>query len=321
MPSIRKRLKKLKFSKKSKSTGDLDQAHLEQHGDGPNSSTSYMDDDSSSQISEAISADVSSATKESSYSVVEGEEKKKKKRRLRLTFPRRKKKEKLVQDSSGNIVFRTMSIDRDPRGNPNHQSTPDVFNSFPEEDNIRKSEGLSKSVDNCLNISEDNQVDGWRMSGLLENVDRKSNSTHDLSSRKDNLIEAFEERRKQHLVNEPAHSSTPLKNDEHVIVEKDDKPEGEANEGDTKALQRPLSIEISSKKRSQDIKEEKPSVPVANGHGTKKKVLPTKTKHHPKGPPKGPPRVIEEDDDWVVIGYSKIGGQVTNLFDESTEEI
>ena len=211
MPSIRKRLKKLTSSKKSKSTNDLDQMRP---NDGFPHENQGQDDDTCSQISEAVSerTDISAMTNDSSYGHnASGEEKKKKKRRLRLTFPRRKKKEKPGAADTGTVLFRSMSVEHDPRGIGGQRSLSESAQS--DEALKPETQNLSRSVGDILEVEENPGVDTWRMSGLLESVDRTSStsSTHDISSGKDNLISTFEDRRKKILIVEPAHASTPLK--------------------------------------------------------------------------------------------------------------
>ena len=206
MPSIRKRLKKLTMSKKSKSMGDLDQM------EGSDQDTrKTQDEDTCSQISEAIT-EVS--TTESAYSYATssgGEGTKKKKRRLKLKFPgSKKKKEKLVKDSEGKILFRSLSIEHDPRGTSLHNMEEIQGDPMMPENVV-----LSKSVGSNIGrdaSNENPEVDGWRMSGLLDNVDRSSN--HSLTNAgKDNLIAKFEDRRKLVEIAKPEFESTPLKED------------------------------------------------------------------------------------------------------------
>ncbi len=209
MPSIRKRLKKLTSSMKSKSTSDLDGATRpdivvddEESQQAGEQSHDDENDDASSQISEAVS-ERTDITTDSSYSHASGE--KKKKRRL-LTFPRRKKKEK-----SRNVVFRSLSIEHDPRGNI--VQTSDHSESVVGTSELVKYR-LSESSEH--EIKENLEVDSWRMSGLLENVDRNSQSS--LSSGKDNLILTFKQRNKQSLIAQPVHS-TPLKDEAENTAE------------------------------------------------------------------------------------------------------
>ena len=197
MPSIRKRLKKLTSSKKSKSTSDLDK--IKEPEGQP-----VEDDDTRSYASEAISEMTDISLNESTYSYASKDEegKKKKKRRLKLSLTKKNKKEspvgpKLVRDPSGNVVFRSLSIEHDPRGGANMSN----------DDSLLKPENveLSKSVGSNVGRDDSSEADDWRMSGLLETVNRSSNP-----SLNDNLISAFEERR-QTLLQKANAESTPIK--------------------------------------------------------------------------------------------------------------
>lgn len=192
MPSIRKRLKKLTSSKKSKSTSDLDR--MEQP-DGQ----SIRDDDTCSHASEAMSEMTDVSMNESTYSYASKDEevKKKKRRRLKISFLKKKKKEELVKDPSGNVLFRSLSVEHDTRGIG--RSSENI--SF--DDSVLRPESvhLSKSVGSNIGRDDSSEADGWRMSGLLESVDRTSD---------DNLIQAFEERRKL-ITGKPEAESTPAK--------------------------------------------------------------------------------------------------------------
>ena len=193
MPSIRKRLKKLTSSKKSKSTSDLDKI---KEPDGQ----PVEDDDARSYASEAISEVTDTSLHESTYSYASKDEegKKKKKRRLRFSLTKKNKKEspprtKLVRDPSGNVIFRSFSVEHDPR--------------VSRDDSLLKPENveLSKSVGSNVGRDDSSEADDWRMSGLLETVNRTSNA-----SLNDNLISAFEERR-QTLLQKANAESTPIK--------------------------------------------------------------------------------------------------------------
>ena len=196
MPSIRKRLKKLTSGKKSKSTSDLD--NIGEHESQPG-----KDDDTHSYASEAVSERTDASFNESTFSYASNSEdgKKKKKRKLKVSLTRKKKKDVLVKDPSGNVVFRSMSMEHDPRGD--QQSNR---NNFDEECFLKTEEvELSKSVESNVSKDELSEADSWRMSGLLENVNRTSNT-----SLNDNLLLNFEERRRKATKDVNA-ESTPIK--------------------------------------------------------------------------------------------------------------
>ena len=193
MPSIRKRLKKLTSSKKSKSTSDLDQLEQPER-------RSMDDEDTRSHISEAISERTDMSLNESTYSYASNsaDGKKKKKRKLKLSLSKKKKKEDLVKDPSGNVIFRSLSVEHDPRGIRASKENIDDASLKPE------SVELSKSVGSNIGRDDSSGADDWRMSGLLENVERTSNA-----SLNDNLISTFEERRRT-LAGKPGAESTPI---------------------------------------------------------------------------------------------------------------
>ena len=201
MPSIRKRLKKLTSSKKSKSTSDLDQMKQEGSTEAVNK---HQEEDSRSYISEAISerTDVSAYENESTYSYASASGEKKKKRKFKLKLSSKKKKGKLLKDPEGNVIVRTLSIEHDPRG-PGLHNMEDGDSLKPESVELSRSVGSNIGRDEC----ENSEADEWRMSGLLENVDRTSNQS--LPSGKDNLISTFESRRK--TLQKPEFESTPKK--------------------------------------------------------------------------------------------------------------
>ena len=161
---------------------------------------SIDDDDVCSHISEALSERTDVSLNESSYSYASNseEKKKKKKRRLNISLSKKKKKEGLVKDPTGTVIFRTLSVEHDPRGVGRSKE-----NIFAEADLLKpESVELSKSVGSNISRDDSSEADGWRISGLMENVDRTPN---------DNLITTYEERRKV-LQRRPDSESTPVKN-------------------------------------------------------------------------------------------------------------
>ena len=196
MPSIRKRLKKLTSSKKSKSTSDLDNM-------GEPGSQSVGDDDTRSYISEAASERTDVSLNESTYSYASHTEdgKKKKKRKLKISLSKKKKKDLLVKDPSGAVVFRSLSVEHDPRVFQPQNENMSGDESLLKPENVE----LSKSVGSNVGRDDSSEADEWRMSGLLETVNRTSNT-----SLNDNLISTFEERR-QMLSEKAIAESTPVK--------------------------------------------------------------------------------------------------------------
>eukprot|EP00112_Aurelia_sp_Birch-Aquarium-sp1_P008548 Seg1945.5 transcript_id=Seg1945.5/GoldUCD/mRNA.D3Y31 product="hypothetical protein" pseudo=true protein_id=Seg1945.5/GoldUCD/D3Y31 len=387
MPSIRKRLKKLTMSKKSKSMGDLDQME----GSNQFDIGKEQDEDTCSQISEAIT-EVS--TTESAYSYATssgGERTKKKKRRLKLKFPgSKKKKEKLVKDSEGNILFRSLSIEHDPRGTSLH-NLEGIKGDLMMPENVVASKSVGSNIGRDAS-DENPEVDGWRMSGLLDNVDRSSN--HSLT--KDNLIAKFEDRRKLVDISKPEFESTPLKeeNEEKYHVDEDsekkngskitckkpvhiievsfgdkeknkdepftdlnDEYSSEAKNGDlidagsiitngrvlepveeediteTRDKDQECQIEFgedeSQKEEvTQDSDMEGDSITCEVGHGKKvvirhlKEVVDSAKFEMSDNVNMEDWLVLNiEKDDWVIIGYSKVGGKVTDLYQQCVDTI
>jgi len=128
-------------------------------------------------------------------------------------------------------------MEHDPRGD--QQSNR---NNFDEECFLKTEEvELSKSVESNVSKDELSEADSWRMSGLLENVNRTSNT-----SLNDNLLLNFEERRRKATKDVNA-ESTPIKgNSSPEAVAFDEEEAAAEKSGKMKASWFP-TVEVSLK--------------------------------------------------------------------------
>ena len=244
MPSIKKKFKRLSFSKKrSKSTSDLPEEPS--HEDGDHHVEEGQDPETTSQHSEAasVSTDISEVTV--GPEGTDSEKKAKKRRKFRTwSFGRKSRKNKNSEENQTDSIAEHEEGKLEPLVETSRDTTEadsgverTLDSTTVTDGSVQNNADESSSApteSSAIGSAPNPDVDQWRMSGLLDTVDRSNHSVTDspqVDGASDNLVISFEKRRGQQdsIQEQPASTSTPKDISKHPSKSDNDRKDSGAN--------------------------------------------------------------------------------------------